>query len=115
MHPHPVVGVSAVASCTAESGRCYGLQHQRQPLGSIVHILPVAGSTTVALAPGATSTPGPRGAPDPARYGPPPTAPTPAAPTAATPTAARRVARRWTLRSTPATLVAVRGRPTAAS
>jgi hypothetical protein len=37
-----------------------------------------------------------------------------AAPTAP-PAAARRYSRRWTLRLTPATLVAVRGRPTLAS
>src|SRR4029450_832611 len=43
-----------------------------------------------------------------------PAPPTAAAPTAA-PTAARRYSRRCTLRLTPATLVAVRGRPTLAS
>jgi hypothetical protein len=68
---------------------------------------------TVALRPGRATTPRLRGPPD-AAYAAAPTAPTPTAPTP-TPTAARRTWRRWTLRLTPATLVAVRGRPTAAS
>src|SRR5262249_1921451 len=50
----------------------------------------------------------------PPTYAAPAAAPTAAAPTAA-PAAARRYARRCTLRLTPATLVAVRGRPTLAS